>query len=95
MSAEQNLNAEPAPKKAKPTHYKIVCISLYTPDITRLNEQVAALRQRGYTRVNKSQLIRMALELLDLDQVAMLLGRPAAPPQRATATERLEAIHVA
>jgi hypothetical protein len=54
-------------KKAKPTHYKVVCISLYTQDIENLEAKVAELKRRGHTKANKSQLIRMALRQLDLD----------------------------
>jgi hypothetical protein len=53
---------EPAPK---PTHYKIVCISLYTEDIARLDELVAELKRRGHSKANKSAVIRHALGLVD------------------------------
>jgi hypothetical protein len=55
--------------KPKPTHYKIVCISLYTEDIERLEGLVAELKRRGHTRANKSQLIRAALDQVDLDRI--------------------------
>ena len=58
-----------AAAKAKPTHYKIVCISLYTEDIERLEELVAELKRRGHTKANKSQLIRAALDQVDLDKI--------------------------
>lgn len=54
-------------KKAKPTHYKVVSISLYLEDIERLEELVAELKRRGYTKANKSQLIRFALDTVDID----------------------------
>lgn len=53
--------------KEKPTHYKIICISMYTKDIDNLDEMVAELKRRGHTKANKSQLIRIALNQLDLD----------------------------
>lgn len=56
-------------RKAKPTHYKIVCISLYTEDIARLEAMVGELKRRGHTKANKSQLIRYALEQVDLNKV--------------------------
>jgi len=56
-------------KKPKPTHYKVVCISLYTKDIENLEASVAELKRRGYTKANKSQLIRFALKQLDLDKL--------------------------
>ncbi|HET6613474.1 MAG TPA: hypothetical protein VFG83_15860 [Kofleriaceae bacterium] len=55
--------------KAKPTHYKVVCISLYTKDIAKLERTVAELKRRGYTRANKSQILRYALDQLDLDKL--------------------------
>ncbi len=56
-------------RKAKPTHYKIVCISLYNDDIARLEQMVESLKRRGHTKANKSQLIRAALDQVDLDKV--------------------------
>lgn len=53
--------------KPKPTHYKVVCISLYTKDIESLEAKVAELKRRGHTKANKSQLIRYALNQLDID----------------------------
>jgi hypothetical protein len=58
-----------ADKKPRPTHYKVVCISLYVEDIDRLDSLVAELKRRGHTKANKSQVIRAALEQIDLDQV--------------------------
>src|SRR5689334_2538479 len=56
-------------KKPKPDHYKVVCISLYMPDIENLNSMVAELKKRGHTKANKSQLIRFALKQLNLDKL--------------------------
>ncbi|HKA87584.1 MAG TPA: hypothetical protein VKE22_07955 [Haliangiales bacterium] len=56
----------PAEPKPKPTHYKIVCISLYREDIDRLNELVAELKRRGHTKASKSALIRYALDTVDI-----------------------------
>ena len=56
-------------KKPKPTHYKVVCISMYTKDIESLEEKVAELKRRGYTKANKSQLIRFALSQVDIDKL--------------------------
>ena len=55
--------------KAKPTHYKVICISMYTKDLERLDELVDELKTRGITKANRSALIRVALEQLDLDKV--------------------------
>ena len=57
------------PKKEKPTHYKIVCISLYTEDIARLEELVAELKRRGHTKANKSAVIRYALDSVDIGKM--------------------------
>lgn len=60
----------PAPAaKPKPTHYKIVCISLYTEDIDRLEALVAELKRRGHTKANKSAVIRFALDSIDIGKM--------------------------
>jgi hypothetical protein len=53
----------------KPTHYKVICISMYTKDLARLDELVTELKARGLTKANRSALIRAALEQVDLDRV--------------------------
>ena len=64
--------ASGASAKQKPTHYKVICISMYTRDIEELEAKVAELKRRGWTKANKSQLIRLALSQIDLDK----LGTP-------------------
>ena len=64
-----------APRRAangqlKPTHYKVICISMYTRDIEELEAKVAELKRRGWTKASKSQLIRLALSQIDLDKLA-------------------------
>lgn len=59
----------PRAEKEKPAHYKIVCISLYNEDIARLESLVRAWKKMGHTKANKSQVIRVALEQLDLSRV--------------------------
>jgi hypothetical protein len=56
-------------EKAKPTHYKVICISMYTKDLERLDDLVDELKTRGITKANRSALIRVALDQLDLDKV--------------------------
>jgi hypothetical protein len=64
------VNDGPAAKaKEKPTHYKVVCISLYNQDIENLEQMVAELKRRGHTKANKSQLIRAALAQVDLGKI--------------------------
>ena len=53
----------------KPTHYKVICISMYTKDLQRLDEMVDVLKAKGMTKANRSALIRYALNEVDLDQV--------------------------
>ena len=60
--------AEPAGKN-RPTHYKVICISMYTQDLEELDAKVAELKRRGWTKANKSQLIRLALSQIDLDKL--------------------------
>jgi hypothetical protein len=55
--------------KLRPTHYKVICISMYTRDLEELDAKVAELKRRGWTKANKSQLIRLALSQIDLDKL--------------------------
>ncbi|MRG91265.1 hypothetical protein [Polyangium spumosum] len=57
------------PAAERPTHYKVICISMYTDDLERLDEMVDALKARGLTKANRSALIRHALEQVDLEKV--------------------------
>jgi hypothetical protein len=62
----------PAPRanlEEKPTHYKVICISMYTDDLKRLDQMVDTLKARGLTKANRSALIRYALGAVDLDTV--------------------------
>ena len=36
--------------KARPTHYKVICISMYTKDLEQLDELVEKLKTRGITK---------------------------------------------
>ena len=56
-------------EQPKPVHYKVICISLYTKDLERLDKLVEELKARGVTKANRSALIRVALDQLDLDKV--------------------------
>jgi hypothetical protein len=53
----------------KPTHYKVICISLYTKDLDRLDGMVEELKARGITKASRSALIRAALDQVDLAKV--------------------------
>jgi hypothetical protein len=58
-----------AKRDSKPSHYKVICISMYTDDLKRLDNMVEALKTRGLTKANRSALIRYALSEVDLDRV--------------------------
>jgi hypothetical protein len=53
----------------KPTHYKVICISMYTKDLEKLDEMVEELKKKGLTKANRSALIRAALDQVDLTRV--------------------------
>jgi len=65
-AAPQN---DPARRAERPTHYKVICISLYTDDLQRLDAMVDTLKGRGMTKANRSALIRYALDEVDLESV--------------------------
>jgi hypothetical protein len=58
-----------AKRDSKPSHYKVICISMYTDDLKRLDNMVESLKTRGLTKANRSALIRYALSEVDLDRV--------------------------
>jgi hypothetical protein len=62
-------NATPRVPGERPTHYKVICISMYTDDLERLDEMVQTLKARGLTKANRSALIRYALGSVKLDEV--------------------------
>ena len=53
----------------KPAHYKVICISMYTEDLKRLDQMVDSLKARGLTKANRSALIRYALGEVNIDSV--------------------------
>ena len=61
--------AETNKRDGKPSHYKVICISMYTEDLKRLDRMVEELKSRGLTKANRSALIRYALGEVDLDRV--------------------------
>lgn len=68
-SPEPRATRPPRRSTPRPDHYKVICISLYTKDLERLDRFVDELKARGLTKANRSALIRVALEQLDLDRV--------------------------
>jgi hypothetical protein len=65
----QETVVEPASSTDKPLHYKVICISMYTEDLKRLDGMVDALKSRGLTKANRSALIRYALGAVDVERV--------------------------
>ena len=63
------LAAAKRAKVQRPTHYKVICISMYTRDLEELDAKVAELKRRGWTKANKSQLIRLALSQIDVSKL--------------------------
>ena len=57
-------------ERARPAHYKVICISTYTKDLELMDSKVAELKRRGRTKMTRSELIRLALAHLDIDKVA-------------------------
>lgn len=55
--------------KPKPDHYEVICISLYKEDLERLDAKVVELKQRGHRKMNRSSLIRFALDHVELDKL--------------------------
>lgn len=45
--------------------HKIVCISMYIDDIDMAAQMIAGLKRDGFTNMNRSRLIRLALEQFD------------------------------
>jgi hypothetical protein len=70
LAADTGPRRRAATGPLKPTHYKVICISMYTRDIEELEAKVAELKRRGWTKASKSQLIRLALSQIDLDKLA-------------------------
>jgi hypothetical protein len=61
--------AEEPASSEKPLHYKVICISMYTEDLKRLDGMVDQLKARGLTKANRSALIRYALGAVDVESV--------------------------
>ncbi|MCC6525614.1 MAG: hypothetical protein IT373_23395 [Polyangiaceae bacterium] len=55
--------------KDRPEHYKVICISMYLDALAELDRMVTELKRRGFTKANRSALIRHALSMVDLDKV--------------------------
>ena len=56
-------------RQPRPDHYKVICISMYTGDLDRLDGMIDELKGMGLTKANRSALIRHALSQVDLTKV--------------------------
>jgi len=54
------------PKKVKPSHYEVICISMYKEDLARLDALVARLKEEGHRKMSRSALIRFALDTIEV-----------------------------
>lgn len=53
----------------KANHYKSVCVSFYNEDIARIEELVKELKRLGFTKANRSAVLRAAIEQFDVKKV--------------------------
>jgi hypothetical protein len=56
-------------KDTQEEDYKVITISLYNEDIELINEMISTLKERGFKRLSRSKLIRLALYSLDLQKI--------------------------
>jgi hypothetical protein len=68
-ASSQPVSEQVAKRENKPSHYKVICISMYTDDLKRLDGMVEELKSKGLTKANRSALIRYALAEVDLERV--------------------------
>lgn len=64
----------------KPTHYKIACVSMYTQDFDEIDRKIGLLKQHGWSKANRSHLIRIALARLSDDELATIAGEQRRSP---------------
>jgi hypothetical protein len=73
--SEEEVEPEESEQQPQPTEevedvgFRRVNISLFPEDIELLNGMVRTLRKRGFRRVSKSQIIRYALQTVDLEKM--------------------------
>jgi hypothetical protein len=56
--------------KERPDHYKVICISLYNDDLALLDRVVKDLKKRGFTKANRSAVLRAAMQQFDPTKVS-------------------------
>lgn len=67
--AEKKAKKKAKKAKKKPDHYRVICISIYEDDLARLDDKVSTLKESGHRKMNRSALIRFALDHVDLDKL--------------------------
>ena len=60
------------PMSDKPIHYKVLSLSMYTQDLDELDHKIGLLKQHGWSKANRSHLIRIALSRLSDDELAAI-----------------------
>jgi hypothetical protein len=55
--------------KERPDHYKVICISMYNDDLALLDRTVKELKKRGFTKANRSAVLRAAMQQFDPSKV--------------------------
>lgn len=45
--------------------FRVICISVYPEDLEVLDRKIGELKKRGFTRANRSSVIRLAIEQCD------------------------------
>ena len=68
-AAEPEVHPSPTEDDEEDAGFRRVNISLFPEDIELLDTMVRTLRKRGYRRVSKSQIIRYALQTVDLEKM--------------------------
>lgn len=64
---ESKSDARPARKATQNIDYIAVCISIYPEDHEAALAKVAMLKERGFTQMSLSRLIRIALDRIDVN----------------------------
>lgn len=68
MPPQHVEGAYPAEDHPGDPAYLVIAVSMYPRDLRKLDARVAELKRRGFTRANRSALIRVALDQVDLDK---------------------------
>jgi len=68
-AAEPEVQLQSTEADEEDAGFRRVNISLFPEDIELLDAMVRTLRKRGYRRVSKSQIIRYALQTVDLEKM--------------------------